>query len=118
MTARCRTVAACAVVLLGTVAVARGAQESAGTAPARVVAQTKPSADPVPQLEQALAKSPDDPKANVALGIAYLESGQQARALERMRHAVKVAPNSAEAHNWLGVVLLDRSDFPQGIASG
>ena len=30
---------------------------------------------------------------------------------------MKLAPASAEAHNWLGVVLLDRSDFPQGIAA-
>ena len=68
-------------------------------------AQTKPAADPVPQLEQALAKNPDDPKVNVALGVAYLDRGDPARALEKLRHAVKVAPDSAEAHNWLGVVL-------------
>ena len=91
-------------------------QESPG--PARPPgAQTKPAADPVPQMEQALAKNPDDPKVNVALGVAYLERGENARALERLQHAVKVAPDSAEAHNWLGVVLLDRSDFPQGIAA-
>ncbi len=81
------------------------------------VAQTRPAADPVPQMEQALAKNPDDPKVNVALGVAYFERGENARALERLQHAVKVAPDSAEAHNWLGVVLLDRADFPQGIAA-
>src|SRR5688500_5875126 len=73
--------------------------------PARVpVGQTKPAADPVPQLEQALAKNPDDPKVNVALGVAYLDRGEPARALERLQHAVKVSSDSAEAHNWLGVV--------------
>ena len=82
-----------------------------------LAAQTKPAADPVPQLQQALAKNPDDPKINIALGIAYLERGDNASALQRLQHAVKVAPGSAEAHNWLGVVLLDRSDFPQGIAA-
>src|SRR5215211_4153719 len=71
------------------------------------VPQTRPAADPVPQLEQALAKNPDDPKLNIALGVAYLERGENARALERLQRAVKVAPGSAEAHNWLGVVLLD-----------
>ena len=81
------------------------------------VAQAKPAADPVPQLERALAKNPDDAKINVALAVAYLDRGDAARALERLQHAVKVAPDSAEAHNWLGVVLLDRSDFPQGIAA-
>jgi tetratricopeptide (TPR) repeat protein len=80
-------------------------------------AQTKPAADPVPQMEQALAKNPDDPKVNVALGVAYFDRGEHARALERLQHAVKVAPDSSEAHNWLGVVLLDRADFPQGIAA-
>ena len=78
------------------------------------MAQTKPAADPVPQMEQALAKNPNDPKVNIALGVAYLERGENARALERLQHAVKVAPDSAEAHNWLGVALLDRADFPQG----
>jgi tetratricopeptide (TPR) repeat protein len=101
---------------LSAAAAAREAQDSSdrGRAPA---AQTKPAADPVPQMEQALAKNPDDPKINVALGLAYLDRGDKARALERLQHAVKVAPRSAEAHNWLGVVLLDRSDFPQAIAA-
>jgi tetratricopeptide (TPR) repeat protein len=79
--------------------------------------QTKPAADPVPQLEQALARNPDDPKVNIALAVAYLDRGEQARALERLQHAVKVAPDSSEAHNWLGVALLGRADFPQGIAA-
>ena len=84
---------------------------------ATAVAQTTPAAPSVPQLEQALAKNPNDPKINVALGVAYFDRGEHARALERLRHAVKVAPNSSDAHNWLGVVLLDRADFPQGIAA-
>jgi tetratricopeptide (TPR) repeat protein len=86
-------------------------------AAAASAAQTTPAADPVPQLEQALAKNPDDLKVNLALGVAYLDRGDAARALERLQHAARVAPNSAEAYNWLGVALLDRSDFPQGIAA-
>ncbi len=80
-------------------------------------AQTPPAAPSLPQLEQALAKNPNDPRINIALGVAYFDRGEHARALERLRHAVKVAPNSSDAHNWLGVVLLDRADFPQGIAA-
>ena len=72
---------------------------------------------PLSQMEQALARNPDDPKVNVALALAYFDRGERARALERLQHAVKVAPDSAEAHNWLGVVLLDQSDFPRGIAA-
>jgi tetratricopeptide (TPR) repeat protein len=81
------------------------------------VAQTQQPADPLPQLVQALAKNPNDPKINISLGLAYFERGEHARALERLKHAVKVAPKSSEAHNWLGVVLLDRADFSQGIAA-
>lgn len=91
------------------------AQDSAG--PRAPTAHTKAEPDPVPQLERALAKSPDDPKVNVALGLAYLDRGDNPRALERFQHAVTVAPDSAEAHNWLGVVLLDKADFPRGIAA-
>lgn len=80
-------------------------------------AQTTPAEDPIPQLEQALAKNPDDPKINVALGVAYFDRGAHARALERLQHAIEVAPDSSEAYNWLGVVLLDRADFPRGIAA-
>ena len=108
--------AAYAAVLLSAAAGAGETQAPLG--PARApVAQTKPAADQVPQMEQALAKNPDDPKVNVSLALAYFDRGEHARALERLQHAVKVAPDSAEAHNWLGVVLLDRSDFPQGIAA-
>ena len=114
-----RLVATCVAVLLNAPSVAAQAQSSARP-PRAPAAQTRPAPDPessVPQLERALAKSPDDPKVNVALGVAYLERGDDARALERLQHAVKVAPDSADAHNWLGVALLDRGDFPQGIAS-
>ena len=55
---------------------AAAAQEP--SAPARSQApQARPAADPVPQLEQALAKNPDDPKLNVALGVAYLKRGEK-----------------------------------------
>ena len=84
---------------------------------ATLSAQTKPPADRVPEMEAAVAKTPGDPKVNVALALAYFERGDHARALERLQHAAKVAPQSAEAHNWLGVVLLDRSDFPRGITA-
>jgi tetratricopeptide (TPR) repeat protein len=109
----------CVAAFLSATGAAIQAQDSAR--PARMAAaQTKPAPDaidPVPPLEQALAKNPDDPKVNVALGVAYLERGDGARALARLQHAVKIAPDSADAHNWLGVALLDRADFPQGIAS-
>jgi tetratricopeptide (TPR) repeat protein len=110
-----RCLATSVAVLLSAMSAAAQAQDSTRS-PRAPAAQTKPAADPAP-LEQALAKNPDDPKVNVALGVAYLERGDGARALARLQHAVKVAPDSADAHNWLGVALLDRADFPRGIAS-
>ena len=68
-------------VLLSTTGAAVHAQDSARR-PGAPAAQTKPAADLVSQLEQTLAKNPDDPKVNVALGVAYLEGGDGARALE------------------------------------
>ena len=37
--------------------------------------------------------------------VGCAEFGSCSVELERLQHAVKVAPGSAEAHNWLGVVL-------------
>jgi tetratricopeptide (TPR) repeat protein len=108
--------AATSVALLLSATGAAAQAQGSARPPGAPAAQTKP-ADPVPQLERALAKTPDDPKVNLALGVAFLERGDAARALERLRHAVKVGPDFADAHNWLGVALLDGADFPQGIAS-
>ena len=37
-------------------------------------------------------------------------------ALDAFQHAVKVGPQSAEAHNWLGVALAEKADLPAAIA--
>ena len=99
-----RLAATSLAVLLSATGAAVKAQDPAHR-PGAPAAQTKLASAPeysVPQLEQALAKTPDDPKVNVALGVAYLQRGDHPRALERFRHAVKVAPDFADAHNWLG----------------
>ena len=57
------------------------------------------------ELELAVKLHPLDPKPRVTLGLAYWDRNDYAHALETFRQAVKVGPNSAEAHNWLGVAL-------------
>ena len=90
MSPGCLAVAAYVTVLLSSTVAARDAQDSSG--PARApVAQTAPPADPVPQMEQALAKSPDDPKVNVALALA-------------LKVAVMLAALAGIASLWLAVL--------------
>jgi len=50
----------------------------------------------------------------VALGLAYWDKNDYPHALESFQRAVKVGPTSAEAHNWLGVALLEKADFARG----
>ena len=70
-----RLAATCVAVLLSVTGAAARAQDSARP-PGAPAAPAKPAVGiSVPQLEQALAKNPDDPKVNVALGVAYLERG-------------------------------------------
>ena len=76
MSPGCLAAAAYVAVLLSRRCRRSRGSEASDSGPARPpVTQTKPAADPVPQLEQALAKSPDDPKVNVALAVAYLDRG-------------------------------------------
>src|SRR5918995_1539364 len=74
-------------------------------------AQTKPAADPVPQLEQALAKNPGDPKVNLALGLAYLDRSDFAQAIAALRKAVALEPESIAAHFALGMALRETGDL-------
>ena len=86
-----------------------------------VAAQQKEApAQPAPsvsQLEASIKRDPANSKLYVALGLAYWDKRDSARALEAFQQAVKVGPRSAEAHNWLGVALADKSDFPGAIAA-
>ena len=63
------------------------------------------------ELELAVKLHPLDPKPRVTLGLAYWDRNDYAHALETFRQAVKVGPNSAEAHNWLGVALMGKADL-------
>ena len=47
----------------------------------------------------------------IELGVAYLRTEEYDKALAELRIAVKLAPSSAEAHNWLGVALAAKADL-------
>ena len=70
----------------------------------------------VSQLEAAVKRTPGDPDAHIALGLAYWGRNEYPRALQQFRRAVEVGPRSAEAHNWLGVALSEKSDLPGAVA--
>jgi tetratricopeptide (TPR) repeat protein len=79
--------------------------------------QPAKSPDSVGDLEAAIKKDPTNPDLYVALGLAYFDRNDSARALDAFQRAVKMNPRSAEAHNWLGVALSDKSDLPGAIAA-
>ena len=85
--------------------------------PVTAAGQQQREAPPsVSQLEAAVARTPEDPQAHVALGLAYWGRNEYPRALQEFRRAVEVGPRSAEAHNWLGVALSGKSDLPGAVA--
>ncbi len=68
------------------------------------------------QLRAAVTRDPGNPKLQVDLGLAYWERNDYAHALQAFQRAVKVGPQYADAHNWLGVALAGKADLPGAIA--
>ncbi len=64
------------------------------------------------ELMKASELDPENPEINMALGLAYQARGDQGKAEEHFRHAIRKNPDYAEAHNNLGIVLsnLGRGD--------
>jgi tetratricopeptide (TPR) repeat protein len=94
-----------------------GQASAAGSTTKPAVEQKQQSTAPsMSELEALSRRHPDDPKGWVLLGLAYLDRSEYPRALEAFQHAVKVGPQSAEAHNWLGVALAEKADLPGAIA--
>jgi tetratricopeptide (TPR) repeat protein len=82
--------------------------------PAAAQPVTNPPAS-IEQLQASLQQDPANPQLHIALGLAYWDRDDDARALESFQRAVKAAPRSAEAHNWLGVALLKKADLPGAV---
>jgi hypothetical protein len=53
---------------------------------------------------ESLARYPDNPRAHVNLGDAYVNAGQTQLGEEQFRLALRLDPDQAEAHNNLGVI--------------
>ena len=83
-------------------------------------AQEKPPTSNKPaslaQLQDQVAKNPQDARLYVALGLAHWQRHDFPHALEAFQQAVKIDPRSPDAHNWLGVALLENGDFDASIA--
>ena len=62
------------------------------------------------------ATSQSDLQAQLATALDQLRAGNTDKALTLYRQTLQKYPNSAEAHNWLGVALADKSNLLQAIA--
>jgi tetratricopeptide (TPR) repeat protein len=68
------------------------------------------------QIQASLEREPRNPKLYIKLGQAYWNDGDHQQAFNAFRQAVKLAPASGEAHNWLGAFLMGRGNLPDAIA--
>lgn len=66
--------------------------------------------------EDTVAKRPDNPRAFVHLGTAYLREDQAAAAEQAFRAALQLAPDNGEAHANLGTLLLQAGRIEAAIA--
>ncbi len=70
----------------------------------------------VEQVESAIQREPHNPKLYIQLGQAHWNAGAYESAFEAFKEAVKLAPASAEAHNWMGAFLMGRGNLADAIA--
>ena len=66
--------------------------------------------------EQSVARYPDNPRAHINLGNAYVEAGQPRRGAEQFEQALRLDPNLPEAHNNLGIVEAGLGETEQAAA--
>ena len=76
---------------------------SAASSSAQV--SSKPKDEVLPSLSQiqaSLKREPGNAKLYIQLGQVYWAAEDYQNAFEALKQAVKLAPASAEAHNWMG----------------
>ena len=78
--------------------------------------KSEKSPSSIGEIEASIKREPNNPKLLVALGLAYWDHNDYSHALEAFQRAVKVGPSSAEAHNWLGVAIMEKADLTGAIA--
>ena len=69
-------------------------------------AAAPPPTASVEQAAAAVENAPDDPQAQIALGIALLQQKRYGEALTHLERAVALAPDSAQAHDALSIALV------------
>ena len=78
---------------------------------------TEADAPPSPsQIQAALQREPNNPKLYIKLGQTFWNHGDYQQAFDAFKQAVKLAPASAESHNWLGAFLMGRGNLPDSIS--
>jgi tetratricopeptide (TPR) repeat protein len=65
-------------------------------------------------LEGAVAELPDDPSVNYHLGMLYLATGQDAKASEKLKKALELAPNDADLKTKIDSALKSHSAKEKG----
>ena len=70
----------------------------------------------IAECDAAVLNNPDDAKAYVERGGAYLNKREYDRAIEDYTSAIRLAPDDAEAYTSRGNVYLSRKDYDQAIA--
>lgn len=73
-------------------------------------------AEAEPALRRLVATDPDDGAAQHNLGAVYLRLGRLHEAAERFRESLKLRPNSAETHLYLGYALQETGSDTEAIA--
>ncbi len=70
----------------------------------------------VEQIQTSLQREPRNAKLYVKLGQAHWNANEYQEAFDAFKQAVKLAPASAEAHNWMGAFLMGRGNLLDAIA--
>ena len=91
---------------------AKSSQSAANTAQDKET----PGTSSLAQVQGSIAREPQNAKLYIRLGQAYWNSADYQSAFDAFKQAVKLAPVSAEAHNWMGAFLMGRGNLPDSIA--
>ncbi len=73
------------------------------------------SVEDIPALSERVQRSPDDPRANYNLGLAYFRQTQLSNARPYLEKATALSPAAQDAWKALGLMLLGLNDFTSSV---